>query len=110
MPRVETANALISEKELADTVIGMAYTFGWKIYRTWVSIHSPAGFPDLVMAREWDSGRGNGRLIFAELKSQRGKVSPEQQQWLDALALTVPGVEVYLWRPSDLDQIEDVLR
>jgi hypothetical protein len=43
--------------------------------------------------------------LFVELKSERGKVTPEQQSWLDALAAC--GFEVYLWRPRDY---EDALR
>jgi hypothetical protein len=48
------------------------------------------------------------RLIFAELKSSIGKVSPAQTEWLDALKKT--GVEVYLWRPDDFDSIVEILR
>jgi hypothetical protein len=32
-----------------------------------------------------------------------------QAEWLDALA-HVPGVEVYTWRPRDMDRIAEVLR
>lgn len=39
------------------------------------------------------------RLVFAELKSTRGRVTPEQQAWLDQLPAT--GTETYLWRPAD---------
>jgi hypothetical protein len=60
-----------------------------------------AGFPDLVLAKD-------GRLIFAELKRQTGTTSPDQNTWLDALR-KADGVEVYLWRPSDLDQVRAVL-
>ena len=41
-------------------------------------------------------------LIFAELKLDNGKASPEQLIWLKALA---PYAEVYLWRPADLEDI-----
>ena len=64
------------------------------------------GLPDLIMARR-------GRVIFAELKSTKGKVRPDQQMWLDELTARVPDVthEVYTWRPADWQsgEIERVL-
>lgn len=62
-----------------------------------------AGFPDLVLA-------GHGRLIFAELKRERGRASPAQLQWKGELEAA--GVEVYLWRPSSWSsgEIERILK
>lgn len=58
------------------------------------SRRSRAGFPDLFIADE-----DYGRLIFAELKKQKGKADPEQVKWLNILAAT--GIcEVYLWKPE----------
>jgi hypothetical protein len=45
------------------------------------------------------------RLVLAELKSEAGKVTEHQARWL-ALLHACPGVEVFLWRPSDLERIE----
>lgn len=73
-------------------------------YHTWRSFHSPAGFPDCVMVRI----EPGPRLIFAELKSEKGKVTPEQEQWLEALQFI--GVEAYLWRPADFDDIVEIMR
>jgi hypothetical protein len=50
-----------------------------------------------------------GRLIFAELKRELGKPTPEQSEWLEALSL-VPGIEVFIWRPQDMAEIEGVLK
>ena len=58
------------------------------------------GFPDLVLVRE--------RVVFAELKSQRGNRSAEQVVWGDNLLAA--GAEYHVWRPSDMDDIEKVLR
>lgn len=55
------------------------------------------GFPDLVLLRDGD-------LIFAELKSETGKATVEQLGWLHELE-AVPGVETYVWRPSNWDEI-----
>jgi hypothetical protein len=49
------------------------------------------------------------RLVFAELKSETGTVKPAQAEWLDVLR-AVPGLEVYVWRPGDMDEIARVLR
>lgn len=90
----------ITEKELESQVRDLAELFGWKYYHTWRSIHSPAGFPDCVMVRE-------NRIIFAELKSEKGKTSEQQFKWLEALGRTK--TEVYLWKPSDFDKIVEIL-
>jgi hypothetical protein len=36
------------------------------------------------------------------------RVKPEQEAWLQALC-AVPGLEVYVWRPGDMDAIAEVL-
>lgn len=59
------------------------------------------GFPDLVLVK------GN-RLIFAELKSAKGRLSPEQTEWHQALSKTP--AENYIWRPIDLEHIQKILR
>lgn len=99
---------------------GLALALGWRGYHTHRSQHSPAGWPDLALVRR-------GRLILAELKTERGKVTPEQAAWIDDLervrddsradALTArrandPVLGVYVWRPRDyLDgTIERILR
>lgn len=101
-----------SEKALMTTVCTTAQLKGWLVYHTYDSRRSSPGFPDLCMVR-------GPRCIFAEIKAQRGKVTAEQQRWLDALRALSPTpplttdqptpVEVYVWRPSDLDAIAQVL-
>ncbi len=70
--------------------------------RTHVQGH--VGFVDLVLVKR---GRP-GRVIFAELKRQVAQPGPEQQAWLAALA-SAPAVEVYVWRPSDMAVVMEVL-
>jgi len=94
--------SLITEKQFRQQVIDMAKMFGWKCYFTWASIHSPRGIPDLVLCRP-------PRLVLAELKTMKGKVTPHQQEWLDLLE-QCPGVETFVWRPSDWDEIVAVLQ
>lgn len=92
----------IKERDFLQSVRGLAELFGWKCYHTWNSIHSPAGFPDLVLVRP-------PRVIFAELKMPRRKPTPAQQEWLNLLG-ECPQVEVYLWTPDDWETVVAVLR
>lgn len=84
----------MTESELQRLVCDLATLRGWSWYHTYDSRRSNAGFPDLVLRR-------GPRLVFAELKSAKGVVSPAQADWLDGLRRT--GVEVYVWRPVDWD-------
>jgi hypothetical protein len=104
--RVSLPPVVETEKGFQAAVIELASLHRWKVYWTWNSLHSPKGFPDLVLGREGRPGTPRpGELIIAELKSVRGKVSAAQQEWLDLLA-TVPYIEVYLWKPHDWPTIE----
>lgn len=91
----------LSEEAFESQVKDLAKWGGWLYYHTHRSQHSPSGFPDCVLVRP-------PRLIFAELKTESGEVSPDQQKWLDILP-RCPSTEVYLWRPSDLEEIKEVL-
>ena len=90
----------ITETEFRRQVLDLARLLGYLCYFTWTSVNSPPGFPDLVMIRA-------GRVIFAELKSQKGKLSPRQEEWIGGLADA--GAEVYVWRPADFETIKEIL-
>lgn len=92
----------ITEKQFMAQVVEIAGILGWATYHPWLSIHSPRGWPDLALVRP-------PRLVLAELKSEKGKVSEAQSRWLDLLA-DCDGVEVHVWRPSDFDALTEVLR
>lgn len=77
----------------------LAKMTGWMSYHTLRSRGSRAGYPDRTCVRE--------RVLYAELKREKSKPTPDQVQWLDALARA--HAEVYLWRPGDLDEIGKVL-
>jgi len=89
----------IVEKEWARQVAELAALTGFARYHTYRSKRSPSGFPDEVFVRE--------RILFAELKREKTRPTPDQVEWLDKLARA--GGEVYLWRPSDLEEIGVVL-
>lgn len=100
--QVEQLAAAMPEAELLANIRTLAGWRGWLVYHTQRSERSEPGFPDLVLVHP-----KRGRLIFAELKSQRGKVSPAQQRWIDGLG-DVAGtgddagaLEVFVWRPVD---------
>ncbi len=91
-----------TEKDFQRTVVELAKLRGWLVYRTWLPIHSPAGFPDLFLARR-------GAAVALELKSERGKASDKQLEWIAALD-AVPGITARLVQPSDWESIQEVLR
>ena len=83
-------------------MLQLAGIMRWRAYHPALSKWSERGWPDVALVRP-------PRFILAELKSDKGKVTPQQQEWLDDLA-RCPGVEVWLWRPSDFEQIVEILR
>ncbi|HYW27703.1 MAG TPA: VRR-NUC domain-containing protein [Terriglobales bacterium] len=91
----------LSERRFQSQVLRYAALRGWHAYHTLRSDGSAAGFPDLVLVRR-------PRVVFAELKSDRGRCTPEQRAWLAELAEC--SVEVRLWRPGDWEEIERCLR
>lgn len=91
----------LTERAFQAQVIRYARVFGWAVYHTHDSRRSQPGFPDLVLVRR-------PRIVWAELKSQRGTVTTEQQAWLDELRAC--DQEVHVWRPSDWRIVEGTLR
>ncbi|HEY1186328.1 MAG TPA: VRR-NUC domain-containing protein [Gemmata sp.] len=82
----------LGEREFQRAVVELAERHGWKCYHTHDSRRSAKGWPDLALCR-------TGALILAELKTDTGRITTEQTEWLDLLR-TVPGLRVRLWRPS----------
>ena len=94
----------ISEASFLQQVKVLAYLHGWAFHHAtpsmtskgkWITTGSP-GFVDVVMAHKT---RG---VIMCELKTEKGKTTAAQDDWLERLS---PHVECYLWRPSDIDFI-----
>lgn len=97
-----TTPPAVTEKDFQRQVLDLAGIYGWSSYHPMLSKWSERGWPDLALCRP-------PRLVFAELKRETGKTSEHQDRWLDLLG-ACPSVEVYLWRPSDLDRVAEVLR
>lgn len=89
----------IPEAAWQSRVTDYATLMGWTWYHTYSSKRSTAGFPDLALFRE--------RVVFAELKSERGRVTREQAEWRRVVEHA--GAEYHLWRPSDWDEVRRVL-
>jgi len=86
--RTRTAADVWTEKEFQATVLELARLMGWHAQTHWSERHSAAGWPDLTLCR-------GARLLFLELKTQKGKLSFAQREWLDDLetvAMSNPGV------------------
>ena len=101
----------LSEKDFEQIVLGMARAYGWfvahfrpaqtaKGWRTPVSADGQ-GYPDLCLVRD-------DRIVYVELKSDKGKLTEPQKVWLEMLQGTGK-CEVYCWKPSQLDEIETSL-
>jgi len=97
----------ISERRFQAQIVQLARLCGWLVYHTHDSRRSAAGFPDLVLCRAGPLFEG-GELLFAELKTDRGKLTRGQEIWL--AALRAAGLRAVLWRPSMWKEIEQCLQ
>lgn len=98
----------MTEEQFLDTVVALAKLHRWKVAHfrpaqmqsgRWATpMKGDKGFPDLTLARR-------GVVMFAELKSEVGRLSKEQKEWGEEL-----GDLFHVWRPSDLPRIADLLR
>lgn len=80
----------MKEATLEENVRQACKVLGLMRYHTYRSTKSPAGFVDDVIVGKW--------VMWRELKTQKGKLSPAQAQWMAQLAAT--GADVSIWRPS----------
>lgn len=88
----------LTEAQFQQRVVDLAKLTGWHCvhYRpAWQAgkfrtpLTGDRGAPDLILARR-------GVVLLAELKTDRGRLSPEQKAWLAAL-----GPYGRVWRPRD---------
>lgn len=126
----------ITETQFATQVEDLLTRFGWRWLHIkpammpmggWASRMNEEGkgFPDYCAVRP-------PRLLFVELKDRLSKTTAEQDGWLGDLkecikyvtliplkqgklqlpphSKLIPSIEVYLWRPADLESIMEVLR
>ena len=98
VPARAALDAAITEKQFLQQVKDLARLRGWQTYHNLNARGSDPGFPDLVLVRD-------GRLLFIELKTEKGRISPVQDIWLKRLR-EVGTVRAFLWRPHDWPEIE----
>ena len=90
-----------TEAEFMAQVVELARWYSWKVFHPYDSRRSSHGYPDLTMVRP-------PRVIFMELKKEKGHLTTHQEWWQDDLK-RCPGVEYYLWRPIDWEDLVKVL-
>ena len=100
----------MSEDDLLSAVLDLCKVRHWRTLhiRPLRTVHGwrtavqgdGVGFPDIIAIR-------GSRMIAAELKSDKGKTTAEQDAWLEAFRLY--GAEAYTWRPYQLQAIAAVL-
>lgn len=93
----------LTENEWLRRVIDTAKIHGWMVghhraaptgrggYRTPVQGHR--GVPDLLLAK-------GGRVLVAELKTDKGRMGPMQPEWIAAA-----GDHGRVWRPRDWEAV-----
>ena len=98
--RSRTPPALTEEQWLAQ-VRALATQHDWLTYHPLRSQGSEPGWPDLACLKP-------PRLVLAELKTDRGRLTPAQQHWLTALQ-QVTTIATHLWRPEHWETVVQVL-
>lgn len=91
----------ITEKEFQASIVELAHLCGWWVFHVHDSRRSQPGWPDLVLLRAPEA-------VFAEVKTDRGRVSTQQNAVIDELQAC--DLEVHVWRPRDWQTVERRLR
>ena len=89
----------MTEKQFQSKILKIAKQFGWIAYHTYDSRRSAPGFPDIVLVKD--------RVLFRELKTDTGRISPAQNDW--GKALLEANADYKVWRPSEMDVIYEDL-
>ena len=107
-------NRTMRERPFTNEVIAFARDNNWEVFHihdqdsreNYRKLATGSGFPDLVMFRTDPSGKAS--MIVAELKVDEdySVVRRDQREWLNAYQQFIP---TYEWRPSDWEEIEQVI-
>jgi hypothetical protein len=106
----------LTERRFHKQVVRLAELMGWRVWHDTATnapracaacdtpipvIRNPAGMLDLILIRR-------PRVVWAELKSERGTLTDAQYTAL--VELRASGQEAHVWRPSDIEKITRILR
>jgi hypothetical protein len=83
----------VTEKQFQDTVVAMCKLLGVFCYHPYFSRKSAAGWPDLALC-------GDNGFLLRELKTEKGRLTREQQEW--GARLRSVRIDWDVWRPDDL--------
>ena len=91
------------EKDFQALLIEAAHLLGWHVYSIPDSRRATVkGWPDCVL---WKVKPGTTRMIFAELKTDNGRISPEQKSVMADLEIIAAAsgsmLETHIWRTKD---------
>jgi lipopolysaccharide export system protein LptC len=89
----------VTEAQFQRQVTDLAELLGWRWAHNADSRRTQAGQPDLTLIRD--------RVVYVELKTDTGRVRPEQESFM--AALRAAGAEVYVIRPRDFEFLKAVL-
>lgn len=96
------APADMTEKVWQQQVVALFKQLGWRGYHTLRSKGSQPGYPDLTLAHP-----DQRRIVFLELKTETGKLTDRQADWISTLRRA--GAEVYVVRPRHMQALASIL-
>ena len=99
---MQAAVLAMTEAELRQAVVDLAHFLGWRVFslpiaKTRRPVKDAVGYPDLTLARD-------KRVVWIELKTDRGVLSPDQQAWMRDLPVML------VIRPGDIPSLAAVLQ
>lgn len=83
----------MTEAQFQETVVAMCKLLNVAWYHPYFSRRSAAGWPDLALC-------GDRGFLLRELKTERGRLTRDQQAW--GSRLRNAGIDWDVWRPADL--------
>lgn len=100
-------NRAITESEWRGLYRSLARVYGWHAYHTSFSMKSDPGYPDDHFWHPTGPTLSWPVSFWVEAKTEKGKLRPKQIETIDSMRAA--GLIVRIWRPSDWDEVVEVL-